>query len=210
MTNWKIIGLIIVAALIVGAIIFGLFVVGTQRDLVNKDNTGEQKWGNVQTAYQRRADLIPNLVATVQGAATFEKSTQTEIAAMRSQAGQIKTQVENAKTVADLQAAEVGMGNVLSRLMLVVEAYPNLKSNENFLNLQGQLEGIENRIKYERDEYNVAVKDYKNTVQMIPSTFVAGYFGYNIDRWDMFQATAQAQTAPTVTFNFNTAPTAAV
>jgi LemA protein len=202
MTNWKLIGIGIVAAIILGAVVLGLFVVGTQRDLVNKDNTVEQKWGNVQTAYQRRADLIPNLVATVQGAATFEKGTQTEIAAMRSQAGQIKTQMYNAQNAEELQAADQSMGNVLSRLMLVVEAYPELKSNENFLNLQGQLEGTENRIKYERDEYNAAVKDYKNTVQMIPTTWVAGMFGFNSDKWKTFKATDEAQTAPTVTFNF--------
>jgi LemA protein len=133
-------------------------------------------------------------------------NTQTKIAEMRSQAGQVKTQVYNAQTVEEMQAAESGMTNLLSRLMLVVEAYPDLKSNANFLELQGEIEGTENRVKYERDEYNVAVKDYRNEVQMIPTSFVAGYFHYDVDKWKTFEATAQAQNAPTVSFNFNPSP----
>jgi len=201
-------------ALILGVIVLIVIMVvswfvGVQNDLVNKDNTAGQMWGNVQTAYQRRADLIPNLVATVQGTANFEMLTQTTVAEARAQAGQVKAQVYNAQTVDQMQAADTSMANFLSRLMVVVEAYPDLKSSTAFLQLQDQLEGTENRIKYERDAYNSAVKDYRNEVQMIPTSFVASYFHYDVDKWKTFQATEQAQNAPTVSFTFNPNPTAA-
>jgi LemA protein len=191
-------GAIVLIALVIG----GLFVAGTYNSLVNSDVSVENAKGNVQTAYQRRADLIPNLVNTVQGAATFEKSTQTEIAELRSQAGQVKTQVANAQTIDEMEAAGTQMGSILARLMLVVEAYPTLKSNENFKMLQDQLEGTENRIKYERDNYNAAVKDYQVKVRSFPSNIIAGMFGFNGDKWKMFEATEGAQVAPTVTFTF--------
>ncbi|HVN66655.1 MAG TPA: LemA family protein [Methanomicrobiales archaeon] len=208
METWQKV-LIVVGVMVLVLIGLVAFFVTTQNDLVNKDNTCAQMWGNVQTAYQRRADLIPNLVATVQGAATFEMKTQTEIADLRSQAGSVKAQVYNAQTVDQMQAADTSTANILSRLMLIVEAYPDLKSNKNFEDLQGELEGTENRIKYERDNYNAAVKDYRNEVQMIPTSFVASYFHYDVDKWKTFEATEQAQTAPTVSFNFNLNPTAA-
>lgn len=190
---------------IIGIVIFVVFAVlfvwGTYNSLVQKDIAVETQKGYVQSAYQRRADLIPNLVETVSGAAKFEKSTQTEIAAMRSQAGQVRSQVYNAQSVEEMQAASNSMGNVLSRLMVVVENYPELKSNQNFLNLQSQLEGTENRVNFERNKYNDAVQDYKNVVRMAPSNVVAGWFGFKEDKWSMFQAKETSQDAPQVKIN---------
>jgi LemA protein len=194
-------GIGIVGVVIVGIIVLLLLMVaGTYNSLVNKDTTVEQKWGNVQTAYQRRADLIPNLVETVKGAKNFEQQTQTQIAELRSQAGQAKVNVQNAQDAEQLQAVGSQMDSVLSRLLVIVENYPDLKSNQNFLSLQDQLEGTENRVKYDRDEYNAAVKDYKQSVRSFPTNIMAGMFGFNVDKWKMFQAAAGAETAPAVNF----------
>lgn len=177
------------------------FVAGNYNTFVVKDTGTEKAWGNVQSAYQRRADLIPNLVDTVKGARDFEKSTLVEIAAMRSQAGSVKQQISDAKTVEELQAAGSQMNGVLARLMVVVEAYPDLKSNQNFLALQDELAGTENRIKWERDNYNTAVMDYKTSVRSFPGNMVAGMFGFYPDKWKTFTADKDAQTAPDVDFS---------
>lgn len=197
--EWVMIGgAVVVIALIVGA----LFWFGTYNSLVSSDVNVDRAKGNVQSALQRRADLIPNLVNTVAGAAQFEKTTQTQIAEMRSQAGQLQTQVYNAQSVEEMQAASSAMQNFLSRLMVVVENYPDLKATENFKDLQSQLEGTENRINYERTEYNNAVKDYQTRVRSFPSNIVAGHYGFDSSKWKMFEATPGAQVAPTVTFTF--------
>lgn len=177
-----------------------LVTMGMYNGLVSKDVNVENNWGRVQTAYQRRADLIPNLVETVKGAKNFEQGTQTKIAELRSQAGQAKIDVNNAKDVESMQAAGDQMSSVLSRLMVIVEAYPDLKSNQNFLALQDELASTENTIKYERDEYNNAVRDYKVSVRSFPTSIMANMFGFSQEKWKMFAAEAGAQNAPKVDF----------
>ena len=196
------IGIIVVIVAIVGIVgLIGLFYVGTYNGLVDKDVSIEKLKGDLSSQYQRRADLIPNLVATVQGSAQFEKSTQTEIAGLRSQAISGQEKMRNAKTVSEIQAANGELDSVLSRLMVVVEAYPTLQSNQNFRDLQSQLEGTENRINYARTEYNDAVGVYKSSVRSFPTSIVANMNGFDVNKWSMFEAKPGADIAPTVTFN---------
>jgi LemA protein len=187
--------------LLIGALVllslFG-WVSGTYNTLVQKDVTVENQWAHVQSAYQRRADLIPNLVDTVKEAKNFEKDTQTQIAQLRSQAGQAKIDVGSAQSIEQLQAASTQMSSVLSRLMVIVEAYPDLKSNANFLALQDEISGTENRIKWERDNYNNAVQDYKVSVRTFPTNLLASMFGFSQEKWKMFDAAPGAETAPNV------------
>jgi len=182
-------------------ILVGLAINATFNNLVDKDTNIEKMKSNLDTQYQRRADLIPNLVETVQGAAKFEKSTQTEIAGLRSQAISGQEMMSKAKTVEEVQAANGEISSVLSRLMVVVEAYPTLQSNQNFRDLQSQLEGTENRITYARTEYNEAVTDYKKTVRSSPTMFIAGFFGFSADKWGMYEADKGASVSPKVKIN---------
>jgi len=192
----------VVAVLAILFIIF-LIIAGMYNGLVSKDVATSKAWGNVQSAYQRRADLIPNLVATVQGSATFEKNTQTEIALLRSGAQQVSQQVASATTPEQLQAAQGQMTGLIGRLNVVVEAYPQLTSVQAFRDLQVQLEGTENRVKFERDNYNTAVQTYQTSVRSFPTNVLAGMFGFSTDKWKMFQADQTAQTAPVVKFNMS-------
>lgn len=195
-------GLIVIVAVIIAAVgIIGLVYISTYNGLVDKDVTIEKMKGDLSSQYQRRADLIPNLVSTVQGSAQFEKSTQTEIAGLRSRALGAQEKMSNAKTVSEIQAANGELDSVLSRLMVVVEAYPTLQSNQNFRDLQSQLEGTENRINYARTEYNDAVGNYKTSVRSFPTSIVANMNGFDVNKWSMFEAKAGADVAPTVTFN---------
>jgi len=194
-------GGIILGAVVLVLIVGVMFFIGTYNSLVSTDESTAKSWGNVQTAYQRRADLIPNLIETVKGAKNFEQETMTKIAEMRSQAGQIQIDVSNAQDIASLQTASSQMTGVLSRLMAVVEAYPDLKSNTNFLALQDELAGTENRIKYERDLYNIAVQKYRTQVRVFPTNILAGMFGFNVDKWKTFEADVGAQKVPSVNFS---------
>jgi LemA protein len=194
-------GVLVGAIVVIVVMLFIVMIIaGMYNSLVQVDVSTGKAWGNVQTAYQRRADLIPNLVATVQGAKTFEQQTQTQIAALRSQAGQVQQQVQTATTPGELQTAANDMSGIVSRLLVIVEAYPDLKSNQNFLALQDELAGTENRIKYERDNYNTAAQSYQLAVRSFPTNILAGMFGFSVDKWRMFQADASAQTAPKVNF----------
>lgn len=176
------------------AIILGIFIViGTYNSFVNKDVNAEEKWANVESAYQRRMDLIPNLVSTVKGYAAHEETVFTEVTRARSQ-------VMAAKTAPELATADAALSGALGRLMLVVENYPDLKSSENFLSLQDELAGTENRVKYERDNYNKAVKTYRGSVRRFPGSMFAGMFGFDKDRWEPFEAAADAEVAPEVSF----------
>lgn len=197
----KIIGIVIIAALVLGVISIVGFYIGTFNSLTGKDVAIEKMKADLDSQYQRRADLIPNLVATVQGAAQFEKSTQTEVARLRSDANTAKDNMGKAKTPSEIDAANNEMTSIWSRLMVVVEAYPVLKSNENFKDLQSQLEGTENRITYARTEYNEAVQDYKVSVRSFPTSIVANMNNFREDKWEMFKAKAGADIVPTVTFN---------
>jgi LemA protein len=167
---------------------------GSYNTLVGSDINVENQWGKVQSAYERRLDLIPNLVATVKGSAAFEQDTQTQIAAMR---GGIK----NAKTVSDMQKVDGQMSSLMSGINIQVEAYPDLKSTANFMALQDELAGTENRIKWERDNYNDMVKDYKLKVRSFPMNMIAGMFGFEQSKWDMFAAVENASEPVTVDFS---------
>ena len=182
-----------IAAIVIVAIvaIVGIWLAGTYNSLVTKDEVTKQSWADVQTAYQRRADLIPNLVATVKAYSTYEGDVLTQITEAR--AGLL-----NAKTPAQLDAADSSLNSAIGRLLVVVENYPTLKANENYLSLQDELAGTENRIKTERDIYNAAVKDYNVNVRTFPSNIVAGWYGFS--QKDSFEADAGAATAPKVTF----------
>lgn len=185
-----IIALVVILVLIVGVI---LFAVSAYNNLVNLDVSTSKAWGNVETAYQRRADLIPNLVATVQGAANFEKSTYIGVAEAR-------TQWLGAQTVNDKMVAGQNMESALARLLVTVESYPQLKANQNFLGLQDELAGTANRLKFEQDNYNGAVQNYQYGVRKFPSNLFAGMFGFSADKWQMFKANEGAKVNPVVNF----------
>jgi LemA protein len=196
-------GGLVVILLFVGLVI-GLFFAGTYNRLVGLDQNVNKKWGDVQTVYQRRADLIPNLVNTVQGAANFEKSTLTDITNARASVGRVQLDPNKAPTDAaqlqQFQAAQGELSNALSRLLVVVERYPDLKANQNFLSLQAQLEGTENRISVERNNFNTAVQDFNTAVRRFPTNMIAGMFGFSAKPF--FNAQAGAEKAPNVNFNF--------
>src|SRR5882724_9696422 len=195
-------GLLVIILFIV--FVIGLFFWGTYNRLVTLDQNVNKKWGDVQTVYQRRADLIPNLVNTVQGAANFEKSTIVEVTNARASVGRVQLDPSKAPTDAkqleEFQAAQGQLSNALSRLLVVVERYPELKSNQNFLGLQAQLEGTENRISVERNNFNGAVQDFNTAVRRFPTNMIAGMFGFSPRPF--FAAQPGAEKAPTVNFNF--------
>lgn len=170
-----------------------MWAISAYNSLVQKDVATEKAWGNVQTAYQRRVDLIPNLVETVKGVVKFEQDTQTQIAALRSG-------ITNARTPEELQTAGANVNSYLQGLNINVEAYPDLKSNANFLALQDELAGTENRIKFERDNFNEAVQNYKTSVRKFPTNLIAGMYGFALDKWNMFAAQEGAENAPQVNF----------
>lgn len=167
---------------------------------VDKDENVENAWSKVQSAYQRRADLIPNLVSTVKGYADFEKSTLTEVVNARARATSVNVDASNlsAEKLQEFQAAQSNLSSSLGRLLVTVEKYPDLKANRNFLELQSQLEGTENRIKVERDKFNDVVTVYNKSVRRFPASFWAGMFGF--EQKAQFQADAGTQDAPKVEF----------
>ncbi len=190
-------------------VILGLVTVGliialsggcSYNGFVNKDTAVEQAWGNVQSAYQRRADLVPNLVETVKGAANFEQSTLTGVAEARAKATSIQVDPTNLtpEKMAEFQQAQTGLSQAIGRLLMVTENYPELRATESFKELQAQLEGTENRIKVERDKFNATVAEYNNAVRRFPANFWAGIFGF--DRKAPFEADQGAQNAPKVQF----------
>ena len=168
--------------------------------MVKLDENVKGKWGAVQSQYQRRTDLIPNLVATVKGAANFEKSTLTAVIEARAKATSV--QVDPTKltpeSIEKFQAAQGQLSQALGRLMVITENYPNLKSNENFLGLQAQLEGTENRINVARLDFNTAVQDYNSKIRTFPANLTAKMFGFAEKGY--FQAEAGADKAPKIQF----------
>lgn len=181
-----------------------LWIGGRYNGLVRSQQAVDGQWAQVQNVYQRRADLIPNLVNTVSGAANFEKSTLTEITNARASVGQVKIDPNKAPTdpaqLAEFQRAQGQLSSALSRLLVVVERYPELKANQNFLTLQAQLEGTENRISVERNKFNEVVQSYNTQVRSFPTNFIAGMFGFAPRPF--FQAQPGAERAPTVNFDF--------
>src|SRR5213592_2882736 len=173
-------GLVVIILFIV--FVIGLFFWGTYNRLVTLDQTVNKKWGDVQTVYQRRADLIPNLVNTVQGAANFEKSTIVEVTNARASVGRVQLDPNHAPVDAaklqEFQQAQGQLSNALSRLLVVSERYPELRATQNFQNLQAQLEGTENRISVERGNFNSAVQEYNTAARTFPTNLFAGEFGF--------------------------------
>lgn len=173
----------------------------TYNGLVAADEQVEQAWGNVESAYQRRADLVPNLVNTVKGAANFEQETLEAVTSARARATSINISaddLDDPEKIRQYQEAQAALGGALGRLLAVSENYPELRATDAFRDLQAQLEGTENRINTERNRYNEAVRDYNTQVRRFPANFVAGITGF--DRRTSFEADPGAEDAPTVDF----------
>jgi LemA protein len=196
--------------LVLLALVLGVSSCGSYNRLVKLDQEVNKRWADVQSVYQRRADLIPNLVNTVAGAANFEKSTLTEVTNARASVGQVKLDPSKAPTdAAQLEAFQKAQGQLstaLSRLLVVSEQYPQLRATENFQNLQAQLEGTENRISVERNNFNSAVQEFNTAVRIFPTNLLAGMFGFQPRPF--FTAQPNADKAPEVKFDFNKAPVA--
>lgn len=174
--------------------------VSTYNGLVSKEESVSEKWGTVESVYQRRADLIPNLVNTVKGYAAHEQSTLQEVTEARSRATSINIDPATA-TPEQMEAwmkAQEELSSALGRLIAISENYPDLKASQNFLALQSQLEGTENRISVERQNYNAVVKEYNVAVRRFPSNIIASMFGF--EKKTMFEAQAGAEVAPVVQF----------
>ncbi len=172
--------------------------------LVELDEKVNQAWAQVENQYQRRADLIPNLVKTVQGYADFEKGVLTEVTELRSRVGQIKLSAEDLadeEKFKQFQDAQDKLSSALSRLLVVAENYPQLKANENFLQLQSQLEGTENRISVERKKFNETVQDYNTTIRRFPTLITAKIFGFKEKQY--FKSAPGTDKVPDVNFDFN-------
>ena len=178
----------------------GCYSCNTQQSLVKKDEAVKSAWANVQTQYQRRADLIDNLVATVKGAANFEKETLTAVIEARASASKITMNANDLtpEKLQQFQASQGQLSQALGRLMVVSEQYPELKANQNFLALQDEIAGTENRIAFSRTSFNDAVQAYNITVRTFPNNLLAGMFGFQTK--GMFEAEAGAQKAPKVQF----------
>src|SRR5436190_19959385 len=185
--------------------LFSLSGCGTYNRLVTLEQNVNKKWADVQSVYQRRADLIPNLVQTVQGAANFEKSTLTEVTNARASVGQVKLDPSKAPTDAaqleKFQQAQGQLTTALSRLLLVTENYPQLRATEAFQNLQAQLEGTENRISVERNNFNTAVQEYNTALLVFPTNMLNKIFGFQSRPF--FNAQPESEKAPKVNFDFN-------
>src|SRR5262245_12589450 len=199
------IALAVLGAVVLVFVIFGAAIASTYNSLVRFDQAAQAQWGQVENVYQRRADLIPNLVATVKGAANFEQSTLTAVTEARSRVGQVTTgAVENVardpQAFARFQQAQDALSSALSRLMVVVERYPELKATQNFRELQAQLEGTENRISVERMRFNEAAQAFNTKRDTFPTVLVAGFFGSRFQEKPYFKSQAGAEKAPEVKF----------
>lgn len=198
-------GLIIVGVIAVVAIAIGFAIAGTYNGLVTLDQATQAQWAQVENAYQRRMDLIPNLVNTVAGAANFEKSTLTAVTEARAKVGQVTSgAMENIardpQAFARFQQAQDGLSSALSRLMVVAERYPELHATGNFSSLQAQLEGTENRISVERMRFNEAAQAFNTRRDSFPTVIIAGFFGSKFQTKPYFKATAGAEKPPEVKF----------
>jgi len=190
-------------AIIVLLVIVGIAVLWYQRtynNLVQADESVKSAWGNVENQYQRRSDLVPNLVATVKGYATHEQTTLENVINARAKATQVSIDPTklNEQTMAQFQAAQGELSSALSRLLVSVEAYPDLKANQNFLDLQAQLEGTENRISTERTRFNEVAQTYNTMIRKFPNNIIAGMSGFAEKPY--FKAEAGAEKAPEVKF----------
>jgi LemA protein len=191
---------LVIIIILVGILIIGGCGCGGYNKMVSLDETVKAKWSNVQSDYQRRADLVPNLVSTVKGAANFEQKTLTDVMEARAKATSVNINAENLTPdkIQQFQQAQGQLGSALGRLLAVSEAYPQLQATQSFRDLQSQLEGTENRIKVSRNDFNSAVQDYNSTIRRFPNNIFAGMFGFHVKQG--FTADAGAQQAPKVQF----------
>lgn len=195
--NTKNLTLIVIAALV---LLLGGCGCSGYNGLVQQDETVKKAWNNVQSDYQRRADLIPNLVSTVKGEANFEQTTLTNVIQARASATQIKLDAKDLspEKIKEFQAAQGQLSQALGKLMMITENYPTLRANEAFRGLQAQLEGTENRIKVSRNDFNAAVADYNIKARSFPMNILAGLTGFKLK--EGFQAEAGSEKAPEVKF----------
>ena len=195
--NKKVIVLIAVAVVLLGSFVW---VKNVYNNLVTSDENTQSAWSQVENVYQRRADLIPNLVATVKGYAAHESETFESVVAARAKATQVTIDPESlsSEDIAKYNEAQGELGNALGRLLLIQENYPDLKANQNFRDLQAQLEGTENRIATERMKFNQAVQNYNTAIRHFPSNIIASMFGF--EKKGYFEANSGAENAPKVEF----------
>ncbi|PJA95292.1 MAG: LemA family protein [Ignavibacteriales bacterium CG_4_9_14_3_um_filter_34_10] len=201
MKKGLVVGLSIAGLLIFFVILLFSWGISVYNTLVTMDEQVTSSWSQVQNQYQRRADLVPNLVNTVKGVANFEKETYTAVTEARSKVNQINMSPEilnNPQMFQQFQQAQDGLSSALSRLLVTVEAYPQLKANENFLQLQSQLEGTENRISVERKKFNESVQSYNTRLRKFPGSIIAGFTGFSQKQY--FKASEAAQQVPQVQF----------
>jgi len=190
-----------IIAFVVVALIIGVWAMGQYNGLVQSREAVNTAWSQVENVYQRRADLIPNLVATVKGVAAFEKDTYIAVAEARSKAGQVKLTPEmlnDPNAFKKYEESQAALGSALSRLLAVAENYPQLKANQNFLELQSQLEGTENRIAVERRKFNEVAQGYNTKIKTFPANLLAGIFGFHERPY--FSAAPGSEKAPEVKF----------
>lgn len=194
----------LIPVIVLVIIAFGLYrwAVGFNNNAVRYQEDAKTTWANVESSYQRRNDLIGNLVKTVQGAADFERNTLKEVIDARAKATSTTIDANNLspEKLAQFQQAQTGLSSALSRLLVTVERYPELKANQNFLELQSQLEGTENRINVARDRYNRSVNQYNQHIKTFPNKVLAGWFDF--EEMSRYQADPGSENAPDVDFNF--------
>ncbi|MBN2307114.1 LemA family protein [Candidatus Peregrinibacteria bacterium] len=196
MTKSSKIGLGVIVLLIVWA---GFYVMDVYNSMVVKDEGVQTAWSQVENQYQRRTDLIPNLVNTVKGYSEHEAETLEAVVEARAKATSTNVDIKDAASFAKFQASQDALSSALSRLMVVVESYPDLKADQNFLELQAQLEGTENRISVERKTYNETVQDYNISIRKFPRSFIANLFGF--EKAALFEAVEGSNVAPVVDFS---------
>lgn len=192
--------IVIIGIVVILAVVLYRLFAGSYNNMVSKEEQVAQQWAQVESQYQRRMDLIPNLVSTVKGYADFEKSTLTAVIEARASATQVKVDPKNLtpEALQKFQEAQGQLGSALGRLLVVAEQYPNLKANQNFLELQAQLEGTENRIAVERNKFNEAAKDFNVYIRRFPQNLLAGIYGFSNKAY--FESDKGAEKAPQVKF----------
>ncbi|MCC8359979.1 LemA family protein [Salinimicrobium sediminilitoris] len=194
----------LVPVLIIGAILLGIYLltVGKYNTAVERQENAKTAWSQVESAYQRRSDLIPNLVNTVKGAADFERGTLTDVIEARANATSVQIDADNLtqEQLQQFQQAQGQVSSALSRLLVTVERYPELRATSNFQQLQSQLEGTENRINVERNRYNQEVRDYNTYIRKFPNNVIVGMYGF--DRMPLYEADPGSEDAPDVDFDF--------
>ncbi|MGJ8760042.1 MULTISPECIES: LemA family protein [unclassified Polaribacter] len=195
----------LIPVIVILVVVFGVYNWGKNfnNEAVVLQEDAKTTWSNVESSYQRRNDLIGNLIKTVQGAADFERTTLTEVIEARAKATSVNINAGDltADNMAQFQQAQSGLTGALSKLLVSVERYPELKANQNFLELQSQLEGTENRINVARDRFNEGVNNYNKHIKVFPNSVLAGMF--NFDEMDRYKADAGSENAPDVNFDFN-------